>query len=146
MPDNNLFLTDQHPLSRRSAVLEDDGTSAWLYLTQPNLQMPIADVWVYNRIPAPSMKIIPSYRDGPPPAPVGYAHNTALCRDPGTHEWSFIWSADGESVAIAKDGLPVACIISAQKSGHSRELLKDGPWGMTWSEELFRHTFRIMSK
>jgi hypothetical protein len=26
----------QHPLSKRSAVFDDDGTSAWLYLTAPN--------------------------------------------------------------------------------------------------------------
>ncbi|MFC1759348.1 hypothetical protein ACFL2H_11385, partial [Planctomycetota bacterium] len=48
------FIDAQHPLSRRFAIFEDSGTSAWLYLTEPDTEKPSADAWVYNRIPAPS--------------------------------------------------------------------------------------------
>jgi hypothetical protein len=57
------------------------------------------------------------------------------------HEWSFIWSPDGESLAVAKDGEPMAFIVGGKKLGYSRELTKDCPWGHCWSEELFRLTF-----
>ena len=141
MADETLFLEDKHRASRRRAVLEDDGTSVWLYLTEPNSRKPAADAWVYNRIPAPPTEDIESYRGGPPPAAQGYASEHAVCDDPLAHEWSFIWSTDGESVAVAKDGQPMAFIISGQKRGYSRELVQDGPWGHPWSQKLFRSKF-----
>jgi len=141
LSEQEQFLESQHSLSRRFAVFEDDGTSAWLYLTEPDMRKPVADAWVYNRILAPPTKEIQSYRGGPPPAAIGYASERALCHRPADHEWHFIWSPDGESVAIEKDGVPVACIVAAQKPGYSRELIKNGPWGNTWSEELFERTF-----
>lgn len=141
MPKEDVFLDAQHPVSRRFCVFEDDGTSAWLYLTEPDTRTPVADAWVYNRIPAPPTKNIQPYRGGPPPAAIGFASDNALCPTPSEHEWSFIWSTDGESVALAKDCVPVAFIAAARKPGYSRELIKNGPWGNTWSEELFVVTF-----
>src|SRR5579859_412154 len=128
MADDDLFLENQHPRSRRLAVLVDDGTSAWLYLTEPDSRRPAGDAWVYNRIAAPPVDAIKAYRGGPPPAAQGYASDRALCDDPSAHEWSFRWSYDGEAVAILNDGQPVAFIVLGQKGGYSRELVKDGPW------------------
>lgn len=142
MHDENLFIDDQHPKSRRFAVLEDDGTSAWLYLTKPDDQTPIADIWVFNRIDAPPVSAIESYRGSPPPAAIGYTNSeTALIKSPLDHEWSFLWSPDGESVAALKDDVPVAFLVSDEKQGYSRELIQDGPWGRIWSEERFQTTF-----
>jgi hypothetical protein len=92
MSDENLFLDSQHSTSRRFAV----------YLIEPDSRKPVADAWVYNRIPAPSTKEILSYRGGPAPAAIGYTSDEALCETPKSHTWSFVWSTDGESVAIAK--------------------------------------------
>ncbi|HEV3145752.1 MAG TPA: hypothetical protein VGZ47_17825 [Gemmataceae bacterium] len=141
MSDENLFLEHKHRESRRLAVLEDNGTSARLYVTAVDSRIPVADAWVYNRIAAPPAEEIKSYRGGPPLAAQGYASKDALCEDPSSHEWSFLWSQDGESVAVVKDGEPVAFIIGGQKGGYSRELIKDGPWGHPWSEEVFRSKF-----
>lgn len=141
MADENLFLQHQHPVSRRLAVLEDDGKSGWLYVTDPDSRKPIGDGWVFNRVAAPQIEAIKSYRGGPPPAAAGYASENALCDDPLSHEWSFVWSSDGESVAVAKDGEAVAFIVGDQKGGYSRELMKEGPWGHHWSVELFRLKF-----
>jgi hypothetical protein len=141
MPDENLFLEHQHRESGRLAVIEDDGTSAWLYLAEAYSRKPAADAWVYNRVAAPPTEAIKSYRGGPPPAAQSHASEDALCEVPSAHEWSFVWSPDGESVAVAKDGEPVAFIVGGNKAGYSRELVKDGPWGHPWSEKLFRSTF-----
>lgn len=141
MSDENLFLENAHRESGLLAVLDDDGTSAWLYISEADTRKPLADAWVYNRIAAPPAEAIKSYRGGPPPAAQGYASEDALCEDPSSHEWSFVWSSDGASVAVEKDGQPVAFIIGGQRGGYSRELVKDGPWGHPWSEELFRLTF-----
>jgi hypothetical protein len=141
MADENLFIDDQNPQSRRFAVLEDNGVSAWLYLTECDAPKPVADVWVYNRIPAPPLADIKSYQDGPPPAADTCAGESALCLTPTDHQWAFLWSADGESVAVTKDGLPVACIVAGHKHGYSRHLNKDGPWGNTWSDQLYTEVF-----
>ena len=138
---DDLFLTDQNKVSRRFAVLEDDGNCAWLYLTEPDSRRPVADAWVYNRIEAPSTNDIKSYMGRAPPAAVGYVGNLAQCLEPQSHNWTFLWSVNGESVAIAKDGEPMAYILAGEKRGYSRELIKVGPWGSPWSVELFRKTF-----
>lgn len=137
----NLFLTEMHPVSRRWADFEDDGVSAWLYLTECNTRRVVADAWVYNRIAPPSRDEIPSFRPSPPPVAAGFARDTALYASPEKHEWAFLWSADGKSVAVTKDGQPVACIIAGKKRGYSRELVKDGPWGNVWSERVFEEAF-----
>jgi hypothetical protein len=141
MAVENLYLEEMHPESGRIAVLEDDGKSAWLYLTEPGTRKTAADAWVYNRITAPPTETIKSYRGGPPPAAQGYASESALCANPEGHEWSFIWTSDGEAIAVAKDGQAMAFIVAGQKRGYSRELVKDGPWGHPWSDSLYRQTF-----
>ena len=141
MTDENLYLEQEHRESGHFAVLEDDGTSAWLYISEVDSRKPLGDAWVYNRIIAPPAEAIKSNRGGPPPAVRGYAAKDAMCEDPFSHLWSFVWSPDGESVAVTKDGEPVAFIIGGQKGGYSRELVKEGPWGHPWSENLYRSTF-----
>lgn len=141
MSDEDLFLSSEHQGSGCVAILDDDGTSAWLYLRKSASDMPIADAWVYNRIPAPPMSEIPSYRGGPPPAAEGYVSNAAFCPEPRKHEWSFLWSSDGQSVAVLKDGLPVACIIAGDKRGYSRGLVQEGGWGHPWSVNAFDGAF-----
>jgi hypothetical protein len=46
-----------------------------------------------------------------------------------------------ESVALQRDGVPVACILRGSKSGMSRQLIKTGPWGSVWSQEVYERTF-----
>lgn len=57
------FHSEQHPGSRRWVVFEDDGTSAWLYLTAPDEMRPAADCWLYNRVPAPAPRVRQTRRE-----------------------------------------------------------------------------------
>ena len=133
-----LFLGEQHPVSGRRGTFEDDGTSAWLYLSAQDTPRVIADAWAFNRVPAPPVSRVASYRPGPPPAAEGYAGPGALCAEPSAYEWSLLWSADGESVAVLRDGVALALIARAGRPGYSRLLAKSGPWGQVWDEALFR--------
>jgi hypothetical protein len=135
---DRLFLGEKHPVSGRRGTFEDDGTSAWLYLSEPDSPRVIADAWVFNRVAPPPVSRVASYRPGPPPAAEGYAGPGALCAVPAAHEWSLLWSADGESVAVLRDGVALALIARAGRPGYSRLLAKSGPWGLVWDEELFR--------
>jgi hypothetical protein len=133
-----LFLGEQHPSSGRRGTFEDDGTSAWLYLSEPDTPRVVADTWAFNRVPPPPVEQVASYRPSPPPAAEGFAGPGALCADPSAHEWSLLWSADGESVAVLRDGVALALIARGAQPGYSRLLAKSGPWGQVWDEELFR--------
>ena len=135
---DELFLGEQHPVSGRRGTFEDNGTSAWLYLSEPETPRVIADAWAYNRVPPPPASQVGSYRPNPPPAAEGYAGPGALCADPSAHVWSLRWSRDGESVAVLRDGLALAFIARAARPGYSRLLVQSGPWGLVWDEELFR--------
>jgi hypothetical protein len=128
MPDSP-FLSARHPASRRLAVFDGDGTSAWLYLSAGGEVRPEADVWVYNRVPAPEASQAERYRGGPPPAARGYAGPESLCEAPELYTWSLRWSSDGDCVALARDGLPVAFIAAGTRRGRSRFLARSGPWG-----------------
>src|SRR5262249_31117335 len=119
-------------------TFEDDGTSAWLYLSAPDTPRVVADAWAYNRVPPPPASRVASYRPGPPPAAEGYAGPGALCAEPSAHAWSLLWSADGESVALLRDGVALALIALARRPGYSRLLTRSGPWGHVWDERLFR--------
>src|SRR5580700_6818277 len=102
MPDGP-FLTERHPVSQRLATFDDDGTSAWLYLSGVGEDRPEADAWVYNRVPAPERDQLEQYRGGPPPAARGYVGNDALCEEPQQFTWSLQWSTDGHAVAVMRD-------------------------------------------
>ncbi|MGP0064961.1 MAG: hypothetical protein ACLQGP_15355 [Isosphaeraceae bacterium] len=132
------FLGERHPVSGRTATFDDDGTSAWLYLSVPGAARVVADAWVYNRVTPPAASDVGRYRPGPPPAAVGFAGPDALCVDPGAHRGSLAWSTDGESVAVLRDGLALALIAQAGRPGYSRLLSRSGPWGRVWDEELYR--------
>jgi len=138
MNDEELFLGEEHPKSGRTATFEDDGTSAWLYLSERKSPQIAADAWVFNRIPAPKSADIEKYRGGPPPAAKEYAGPRALCANPADHDWQFLWSADGESVAILQDGIALAMIAKGKGPGFSRHLKKSGPWGRPWDEVRYQ--------
>ena len=138
MSEETFMLESFNDRSRRVAVFEDDGTSAWLYLSDVDDRKPVADVWVHNRIEAPPTAEIKNYRGGPPPAAVGFADDSSICHDPESHDWSFDWHHDGDAVVLQRDRVPVAMLIAHELRGWSRNLLRDGPWGNAWDEDRYR--------
>jgi hypothetical protein len=136
--------------SRRNAIFAEESTSAWLYLTEPGenalARMPIAgDAFVHNRVKAPlAGDDLRRYAPDPPPATKEYLveADQATCEHASLHEWEFIWSDDGESVAVMRNKLPIAMIVSGSKRGYSRNLQNDGPWGLPWSNPVFLRIFR----
>jgi hypothetical protein len=134
MPEPGPFISEQHSSSQRHAIFEDDGTSAWLYLTGPNGPRPVADVFVYNR-QAPSDRVDKSDRSHPPPIVKQFAAPDAVVDDPGRSVWRFQWSADGNSVALVRDGVVVALIRAGQRRGYSSAVVAECPWGAPLGDE-----------
>jgi hypothetical protein len=134
MTEPEPFISEQHPLSRRHAILEDDGTSAWLYLTAPDDPRPIADVFVYNRH-APADRLEDVAGSGPPPIVTAFAAPGAVVSTPQRSTWRFHWSADGESVALKRDGVAVALIPSRRRRGYTAAVAAECPWGAPLRDE-----------
>jgi hypothetical protein len=143
MPDmsNDLFLSEQHPVSRRWAVFEDDGESAWLYLTQPDKEKPERACWIYNGITPPVDADPLEYAaDGKAPPVVGeYAGPGALYSGEYPPEVRFLWSSDGESVGAIINGSVLGFLdgTDARLGAYSKNLARKGPWGEPWNEEVF---------
>lgn len=137
MSDETYMLESHNDASNRFAVFEDDGTSAWLYLTGANDRKPVASVWIHNRITAPPSSQIKNYRGGPPPAASGFTDDISICHDPDAHDWTFAWRDDGDAVVINCNGIPVAMLVASDRRGWSRNLKRDGPWGNVWDEKLY---------
>jgi hypothetical protein len=130
-------LQDYHPVSQRYAVFEDDGTSAWLYLSRPAVFAPAADCWVYNRVPAPPAAELGHYQGGPPPACAEFAAPEAQLQLAHPPEVEFLWSGDGNSVAVRVEGRVLAFIADGG-AGYSRYLRQDGTWGEAWTSAGLR--------
>ena len=143
MTSEDLFLSQQHPTSRRWAVVEDDGTVAYLYLTEPDSTKPAADCWLYNRVESPSTFV--GSRGGPPVAPATHVRDNHPFRPPEAESVSFRWSADGESVAVLFDNNLMGFIAANQRRGFSSNLSKAGPLGSPIDQELYERLFGTQS-
>jgi hypothetical protein len=76
----DLFISEQHPVSQRWAILEDNGRVAWLYLTEAGSQKPAADCWLYNRVAIPPR--FDSARGEAPVVPATHAASGAAQNPP----------------------------------------------------------------
>lgn len=135
-----LWLESYSDTSKRHAIVEDNGLTAWFYLHEPSNDPgrtnPVErDGFVYNRETPIDPGEVKKYRPHPPPIAKGYASAAAVCADPGKHEWAIVWSKDGESVRLEKDGVPWCLIASGEARGYSKAIEADGPWGHPWSDD-----------
>lgn len=142
-----MILAVWNPVSQRHALFCDEGDSAWLYLTQPGENGPecppvVASVFVCNRVEtAPSFTKLARWAPGPPPAAEGYAAPGAYYPTLEGLDWGIRWSLDGDSVALLQGEDPVAMIVAPNFELYSRYLLKEGGWGLPWSDAVYRHAF-----
>jgi hypothetical protein len=138
-PSQDLFIEQQHPTSRRWAVIEDDGRVAWLYLTEPDSPKPVADCWLYNRVATPQQ--FDRVRGEPPVVPQTHATVGATRPAPCRESVHLRWSADGESVAVFFDDELMGFIAQGQNRGFSRYIRTTGPFGSVLDTEVFQRVF-----
>lgn len=136
-----LFLSAQHPKSRRHAIVSDEGASVWLYLTEAASSRPFADCWLFNTIPAPTDLSNFQSRNGPPPATQQFAAPSSQRQPPNPTEVTFHWSFDGHSVALFIHGELLGFMCADNKKGFSKNLLASGPWGFPIDTTLYTTVF-----
>ena len=138
-----LFLSWQHPNSRRHAILEQMDGMVWLYLTAPDSLEPERDCPVFSTIPpadAIDWKLIEK-TGHPPPMTKDVASATAVIEHPVASEYDSLWSADGQSVAVVRGGQMICMIVAGAERGHSRALSKESPLGLPFDDALASRTF-----
>jgi hypothetical protein len=136
--DESLFVSDVNAASHRGAVLDDDGTTGWLYLTEAGGSGVVADVWVYNRVAAPSPEKVEVSRDRPPPASRDVVDGSELYLNPKQYVWTFEWRREGNAVVLLRDRKPWAALWAEQSRGITRHLSAKCGWGEPWDDAWYR--------
>lgn len=128
--------------SGRHATLEDDGYSAWLYLTScSKKQEVIADCYVYSRVELPDELVMPFGKSGPPLLMRQFATAAAVQQSVPEDSLRLQFSRDGNSALLLLRGEPWALVTRDQKQGYSKSLSAAGPFGNPWDEEIYRELF-----
>jgi hypothetical protein len=135
----DLFLSDQHPLSKRWAIVEDDGSTAWLYLTEPGTTQPVADCWLYNRGEAPPALSFGS--SGVPIVPTAHTNQVKGCEPPKASQVRLQWTVDGNGVAVWFQTELMGFIAGPQGAGYSRYLKAAGPFGAPLDQSVYVRVF-----
>ena len=128
---DNLVISKQDSLSKRRAIFEDDGTSAWLYMTEPESEKIIADCFVYNLIPPILDAQVKEYSSNgnQPPISKTYASKFAQISVPINHEIEVEWCPRGLEIVVKIDGNMWSRLKVGEKNGKSKSVGKDGPFG-----------------
>lgn len=135
------YLSFQSFASGRHATLEDDGFSAWLYLTSQSEYRMTADCFVYSRVEPSDYRIMPHGEEGPPLLLRQFATPLAVQRSVCAQDLSLRFSPDGNSAFVFLRGEPWAFAIYDQNYGYSKSLSAAGPFGRPWNEALFQEYF-----
>ena len=139
MSSDDLFLSEQHPRSKRWAIVEDDGAVAWMYLTGRDSRKPVADCWLYNRVQAPP--VFQPQRGTAPLVPATHVVDSSSVEPPSPDQVRFKWSPDGESVGVHFETDVIGFIAAGQQRGFSRNLSKKGPFGSPIDRDLYERLF-----
>ncbi len=138
-----LLLASRSSASGRTAIVSDEGDSVWLYLSRADSQQPERDCWLFNKSSAPPAPDARSYmsRGSPPPAPAEMVAPNGVQEPPAPARWSFRWSARGDAVAVAIDGLEIGAVALEAPKGFALYLAKLGPWGRPWDASVIANLF-----
>jgi hypothetical protein len=140
----DIYVDSKNPTSHRCAILEDDGRTAFLYLTATNTVRPERDIVVYCRDqPAAKVDWKEVERTGkPPPLTQDDASEKAVIKSPQKADFALVWSGDGESVLVLYRKTPWAMIVGGQTKGYSKALKRDGAFGLPWDQKAYEQAFR----
>ncbi len=135
-----IFIYSQNSSSGRFAILDDNGRVAYLYLTNTDSQKPFRDAIAYSRIPLETREawLKGVKKDEAPQLFTEIASETAIIASPNENEFSFIWSSDGHTAALLRNGEPIALVSAHETPGYSKAACKTSALATPWNQEIFR--------
>ena len=138
-----IFIHSHNPTSDRLAILEDNETVAFLYLTHKGTQTPERDAIAYMRITPPdsaSWKEM-AVKGEPPVLSKEYSSTETVIHNPTAEDFTFLWSEDGESAVLVHKDRPIALVTSTRERGYSRSVSKENPLASPWNQQLYDSLF-----
>lgn len=139
----DIFLTNQNNTSNRWAILDDNGKSAWLYLSEKGSSKPYKDSFAYSPIEPVSKINLKAINKGEPPVlSKDLASKNAVIENPNQSDFTFHWSKDGESVTLLYKSQPISMIVKESKLGFSKSLKKKSPLGIPWDDKIYIKYFK----
>lgn len=142
------WMSSEHTSSGRAAAVADEGDSVWLYVTEPGGDRIVAGCWLFNRVPAPGGDDVEARaaeyeaRGEPPPAPGEVVGHEARLDGPlEGGRVRFVWSTDGESVAVSIDGELAGFVAGGEPGGYSAQLRVECAWGRPLDLTLYAELF-----
>jgi hypothetical protein len=132
----DLVVTSLSGASARQAVFEQTPSSAWLYMTGPNGEPPIADCFLYNTGEGQQPD-----DEGPPPLDAQFASDYRVALPLAEDDIELIWSMDGNAVAARIRGEIVGFISPDDLQGYSRSVREDCTWAHRFDVEIFKRLF-----
>jgi hypothetical protein len=136
-----LFVEEEHPLSKRGALVCNERHSIWLYITESGETTIAGDCWLFNIVETPDNLGTFVNEDGPPPATAKFVGPGARVDPPASDQISFRWSSDGHSVAAIIGTEPVGFIAPANGGAFSMHLRAAGPFGQPFDSSLYNSLF-----
>lgn len=125
-------LTETHHGSNRTAVYEDDGRTGWLYLTGVDGETAERECLVYS---------LAEKSDG---HACGGSCGCGAQKDKNPlheREAGFLWSPDGEAVALLFGGIPSAMIDASGAASYALAAGEGCPWALPWNDEVYARLF-----
>ncbi|GAB2894886.1 hypothetical protein GCM10027180_25930 [Microbulbifer echini] len=137
-----IFIEQRNDTSGRFAIIEENESSAWLYLTPTSGKGIDRDAFIYSPIePADKLNIDEIKDGGTPILTKSVASESAVLNNIGDSELSIKWSKDGHSVAVFYKNEAIAFIAGKEKSSYSKALSKESFFGKPWDQNVYRATF-----
>ena len=126
-----IWLADTHRLSGRTAVLDDDGESCWLYLCADGGRSILKSVFVYSPVePVDRATWKKKISAGEAPVLIAdYASGAAVVAERYPDDFAFRWREDGDAVAVLFRDVAIAVVSVDEKHGSSKAIGRSGPFG-----------------
>jgi len=139
-----LFIHSYNKVSERYAILDEFGDTGVLYLSEVGSQKPIKDAFAYMRAdPIDEETWKERMRAGEPPVlSTAIASKDAVIPEAKESDFNFLWSANGQAVALLFQGRPIAFISLNEKYGFSRAVAKESPIVKPWNQSLYEKLFK----
>ena len=139
---SGIYIEEKNLISCRVAILEDNGTSAWLYLSPPSGKGIEKDAFAYSPIEPLEELNKSEIENGEAPKLIkNLATPSSVIIGAVEADFCLKWSKNGESVVLLHKGEAISTIYQNYKSGYSKSLSKASLFGNPWDNALYESVF-----
>jgi hypothetical protein len=139
-----LFLTSERREINRVAIIEENKGAAWLYLMSFEPSRILGTAWLFNRAGHSDGRTMQERlkRGDAPRMPRSRIADEGVRRRVRAAAIEFLWSADGDSVAVFENDKPLAYVSVGQDAGRNRHIIKNHRYARPFDEAEFERLFR----